>query len=356
MSDPTNSHSADPAAGHRTTRRQLLSASAAAGLAIAAGSDAPARAAAAPSRGPCRVSLTAGDDRADNAFRALQPFAKEVARSIGSRRVVVKPNNVLMDHQLAASDAKCLEGILEFLKSIGKLGNAVIAESAANGSTLEGFDNYGYPALSKKYGVKLVDLDAGESETHFVLDGKDLRPQPVRMAKLLMDPGSFILSAAKFKTHDRVVATLSLKNVVVAAPIKDLGFGWGRGKPGTRSDKATVHGGSHRATHYNLYSLAQKLAPHLALIDGYEGMEGNGPNYGSPVDHRVCVAGPDWLAADRVAAELMGVPFGHLRYLNYCADAGMGTADLTRMEILGEPIARHVKTYKLADNLAEQLA
>ena len=51
-----------------------------------------------------------------------------------------------------------LEGILEFLHSIGKT-NIVIAESPANGSAMDGFANYGYDKLAAKYKVKLVNLD-----------------------------------------------------------------------------------------------------------------------------------------------------------------------------------------------------
>jgi len=91
------------------------------------------------------------------------------------------------------------------------------------------------------------------------------------------------------------------------------------------------------------------------LIDGYEGMEGNGPNSGTPVDHRVCVAGTDWLAADRVALELMGIDFNKIGYLTFCAQAGMGVADLSEIEITGEPISRHRKNYQLNDNIEKQL-
>jgi uncharacterized protein (DUF362 family) len=97
------------------------------------------------------------------------------------------------------------------------------------------------------------------------------------------------------------------------------------------------------------------LHPDLAVIDGFEGMEGNGPVGGTPVEHRVCVVSQDWLAADRVGVELMGIDFAKVGYLNYCAQAGLGEADLRRITILGEPIARHVRSYKLHDNLDQQL-
>jgi uncharacterized protein (DUF362 family) len=84
-------------------------------------------------------------------------------------------------------------------------------------------------------------------------------------------------------------------------------------------------------------------------------MEGEGPVSGTPVQHRVCVVSPDWLAADRVAVELMGIDFANVGYLNFCGQAGMGEADLGKVEILGPGIKDHVKPYKLAKNLDQQL-
>jgi len=340
-------------------RRGFLKTSLLGGLAAAGAARWPRSAAAdgqASAKPSTRVALTTGDDRADMAFRGLKTFEREVARAIGGRRVVVKPNNVAIDIQLSATHADCLEGILEFLKSIGKAGQAVIAESAAPGATLEGFANYGYPRVAAKYGVKLVDLDQEPHEVVYVFDQRDFRPHAVRMSRLLLDPGSFLISAARMKTHDQVVATLSLKNIVFGAAIKDPGVSSGkRGKPGAKSDKPIAHGGGFRGINYNLFALAQRMHPHLALIEGYDGMEGHGPTRGTKVDHRVCVVGTDWLAADRVAVELMGIDFAKVGYLNYCAQAGLGEGDLTKIEIVGEPIARHVKTYKLAPNIQDQL-
>ena len=345
---------------HLTNRRDFLRASLVSGLAaVGTGRFACLGQAAADAttvNPTSRVALFHGDDRADIAFRALQVHGPAVSRAIGNRRVVIKPNNVAIDKPLCATHAGCLEGILEFLKSIGKLNQAVIAESAANGPTLEGFENYHYTGLARRYSVRLIDLDEEEVEPVQVFDEKDYRPHEVRMSKMLLDPDTFIISAAKLKTHDLVVATLSLKNIILGAPVKDRGYGGGPGaKAGAKSDKPIVHGGGFRGLNYNLFDLSRRLHPHLAVIDGYDGMEGNGPTRGTPVEHRVCVASPDWLAADRVAVELMGIDFGKVGYLNYCAQAGLGEGDLQRIEVLGEPIASHVRRYKLANNIDQQL-
>jgi uncharacterized protein (DUF362 family) len=69
----------------------------------------------------------------------------------------------------------------------------------------------------------------------------------------------------------------------------------------------------------------------------------------------VCVVSPDWLAADRVAVELMGIDFKNVGYLNFCGQTKMGEADLDKIEIIGPAVKDHIKPYKLAKNLEKQL-
>jgi len=345
------------------TRRDLLRTTLLGGAALAAGRPGRALAAMAGTTRPIatpagersRVALTHGEDHADLVFQGLARLKDDIVRAIGDRPVVIKPNNVAVDRALSATPAEGLEGILEFLKSIGKAEDVVIAESAANGPTFEGYSNYGYEPLARKYGARLVDLDRGPVATVRVVDQNDMRPRPVRVAKLLLDRGHFLISATRLKTHDRVVATLSLKNVVVGAPVKSEDFRWGGSRPGAWTDKPLMHGNGFHGLHYNLYDMARLLRPDLAVLDGYQGMEGNGPVGGTPVEHRVAVAGLDWLAADRVGVELMGIDYARMGYLNYCAEAGLGQGDLDRIEVLGPRVADHARLYRLHDNIDRQL-
>lgn len=339
-----------------SNRRTFLKSALAGGMAAAWGIPAPGAAlgasASAAVPGNSRVALMTGGNRMENIFNALKPFSEEIKKAVGDRPVVIKPNNVSIDLPLSASHADCLAGILEFLKSIGRTGKICIAESAANGPTLEGFQNYGYFDLKKKYTVDFVDLDDQPVDTVYTLSDEDFHPHAVRMSRLLLDPETFVISAAVMKTHDLVVATLSLKNIVFGAPIKDK---VSRGGRDGRSDKRINHGGGIKGVNYSLFTHAPRLGPGLAVIDGFEGMEGHGPTGGTAVDHKVAVASLDWLAADRTAVELMGIDFADIGYLNYCAQAGLGQADLSKIEIIGERVQDHVKKYKLADNIQEQM-
>jgi len=50
------------------------------------------------------------------------------------------------------------------------------------------------------------------------------------------------------------------------------------------------------------------------LGDSAPSTQGNGPGGGALVEHRVCVVSPDWLAADRVAVELMGIDYAKVSH------------------------------------------
>ena len=138
------------------------------------------------------------------------------------------------------------------------------------------------------------------------------------------------------KTHDCVVATLSLKNVAMGAPVK-LASG---------NEKEHVHQGL-QATNLNVFLLAQHVRPHLSVIDGFEAMEGNGPTGGSPVPTRVAIASCDFLAADCTALAVMDIPLAKVRYLSHCAAAGLGCADLTRVRLVGASLATCRRHFRL---------
>jgi uncharacterized protein (DUF362 family) len=123
----------------------------------------------------------------------------------------------------------------------------------------------------------------------YVFDERDFRPNPVRVSRAILSPDSYIISITGMKTHDRSVVILSLKNIVFGAPIKDPVYTCSNFNPDIKNDKPVVHGSGFRGINYNLYALASTLHPHPAVIDRLQGMEGNGPIDGTPVNHGVCV-------------------------------------------------------------------
>jgi uncharacterized protein (DUF362 family) len=302
--------------------------------------------------GSSKVAVAHGEDRRQNVRAALETIDAEIRFGLrGKKSVLIKPNNVSTTNQLAATHLDALEGILDYLEPRFH-GPVVIAESSA-GDTLEGFEHFGYNRLASErraQKLSLVDLNReGKYGTVEVLDA-DLHITPVRLAARVLDPEVFVISSAMLKTHNTVVATMSVKNMVLGSPLHSAPGG------GFWSDKRKYHVGI-RQTHYNMLVTAQKLQPHwgLAVIDGYEGMEGDGPGNGTPVESHVAIASTDFIAADRVGLELMGINPDWVGYLAYCGQAGLGQYDLTKIQVEGASVGELAKKYKLHPQIQKEL-
>jgi uncharacterized protein (DUF362 family) len=300
-----------------------------------------------------RVSLIRGEDRRKNVYASLKAIDDQILPVLKRKKyVVIKPNNVSTVRQLAASHADSLRAIVDYISERFK-GPIVIAESSA-GETMKGFENFGYVKLPGEYQrrkIDLVDLNKeAKYETIQVLDA-DLHPTPVRLAARLLDPDAFVISAGVLKTHNVVVATLGIKNMTLGAPLHQA-----PGETTRWNDKRKYHGGV-RQTHYDIMLTAQRMAQnwHLNVIDGYEGMEGNGPSQGTPVPSRVAIASTDFVAADRIGVDCMGVNPGHPGYLLYCWQMGLGQYDPKMIDVVGETVASVKKEYKQHGDIEQQL-
>jgi uncharacterized protein (DUF362 family) len=259
---------------------------------------------------------------------------------------------VSTNNQLASTHAEALHGILDFLEPRFK-GPVMIAESSA-GYTTEGFDNFGYHKVAdehKLFPVSLVDLnEEGKYVTHAILNG-DLHMVPVRLAARLADPDAYIICAAILKTHNTVIATLSLKNMCLGAPLHSA-----RKETKRWNDKRLYHGGV-RQTHVDIALTAQKLQPFwgATVLDGWEGMEGNGPASGTLAPSRIAIASTDYVAADRVGMETMGINSEWVAYLGFCAQSGLGQDNLEKIQIRGPKLSDVTKKYKMHNDLEREL-
>jgi uncharacterized protein (DUF362 family) len=294
-----------------------------------------------------KVSLIKGNDRREIIYQALKSIEDEVLASIGDKKkILVKPNFVSTTRELAATHPDAVRGILDFLKPRYKH-EIVVGESAAGrGGTFEGYQNFGYMPLEKEYGIKLVDLNKEPWVYRYVF-GSGHKPIPIRIISTFLDPGTYIISAAKLKTHDRVVTTLSLKNILLGAPLNDY----------AKNDKGLTHTEYNftpqAVLHFNMFHLAQEIWPDLGVIDGFVGMEGNGPVSGTPVDARVALASLDPLAMDTLATKLMGFDPAKIMYLTSMAEAGMGQGDLAKVQVLGTPVDQCQYKFKANEKLIE---
>lgn len=280
-----------------------------------------------------KVALVKGDDRKANIRQALELVADDI--DLKGRRPVIKVNFVSTYNPLCATHPDAVRAVVEFLKDRGEK-DIVVAEGATIGTSSRGFREYGYQGLTKEYDVELIDLNEPDSFKVVYVIHPDMKPHPVKLAQTMVDRNNYVISVTRIKTHLQVGVTLTAKNVIMGSIVI--------------MDKVRMHPSEagNRVLDYNLFNVMQHLHIDLGVLDGFEGMEGNGPVNGEPVDHRVALAGTDYVAVDRVGTEVMGVDFDNVRYLNYLWDWGFGEGDLSKIEVIGETIGSCRNQYKMS--------
>ncbi|MFC1574175.1 DUF362 domain-containing protein [Candidatus Latescibacterota bacterium] len=308
--------------------------------------------------GKSDVSFMTGTDRRELAYQSLKPFQKDIEKAIGDKQVVIKANAGLAkpEYFKNSTHADHLRGVLDFLKEIHDR-EVIITEGCAGTklSAFVGFENYGYLPLEKEYNTKLVDANDTPYTLRWIRAAKH-HPQAINIIDMFSDPNVYLISAARMKTHNAVVGTYSLKNVVMGSPVCHY-----RKKGAAQvNEKSKMHGGpgnsGGRELSYNLFLLAKLgVRPDLSVIDGVEAIEGNGPWSGEIVEHGVAVTSTDFVAADRLCSDLMGIDPNHMKYLEWCADVGMGNFDMSNIRVNGPDYRNHVIKYKLHKNIDWQI-
>jgi uncharacterized protein (DUF362 family) len=297
------------------------------------------------------VAFTTGTDRHEMLFEVIKPFENEIKAGLKKKQLVIKPNMVVTNKELCATHKDAIRALLDYLKPIYK-GQVIIAESSSSVNSSDGFKNYGYTDLEKDYNIKFVDLNStGPGKPYYIID-RDLHLDRIEVADIFANPDYYVISLCRPKTHNSVVMTGGIKNIIMAAPLNPGAVNGG--KP--ISYKRNMHSGGPRWLHYNMFLLMQSIRPDFTIIDGVEGMEGNGPIAGTPVDHRIALAGPDAVAVDSMCARLMNVPLENIGYINYCAAAGIGNMDRDKIDIIGSKDPdKSIITYQMGSNIDRQL-
>ena len=199
---------------------------------------------------PSNVSLIKGSDERDNTFKALKNIEDEIMTSLErKKRILIKPNFVVVNNPLCATGVNTVRGILDFIKPRFKgpieIGESTITGSKGgfnmgSGTTFSGFKNYDYLQLKKEYGVTLTDLNLGPTIKHFIFNSSGNKPQPIRIIAKYLDRDQYLISAGKMKTHNCVLVTLSLKNILMGAPVNDYK---------SQNDKMLMHSWDFRKLH-----------------------------------------------------------------------------------------------------------
>jgi len=308
------------------------------------------------------VALVKGDDRRQNILASLETIEDRIRLG---QRIVVKPNMVSVAKPLSATHAQALDAVLQFIRERTSR-QITVAEGSAIYDSMKGFQAYGLAEVAQRYGARLIDLNRDQWVNVEVVD-RDLQPMTLRFARTVAESDCRI-SLTPMKTHDAVIVTLSLKNLVMGSLLsKSMGnldkllhslshwvrprdalyprrFGWVV-RYILRSNKIAMHQ-TYPTMNYNLFLIAKTYPVHLAILDGFIGMEGWGPTLGKPVDLHLAVASTDFIAADSIGARIMGFDPEEVGYLHHAIAAGLGEGSLERIRILGERLEDCIRPFE----------
>lgn len=264
-----------------------------------------------------RVAIVKGEDAVDATVRALGAIRSEVERVLsGNKPVLIKPNYINSKHPSTGitTDSRIIEGIVKFLKE-EKINAIVIGEGSGFADTFQAFKVAGVDKVAERWNVRLVDLN--KDEFIEVAPPNPLSLKKLRVAKTALE--STIISVPKLKPHRIAGVTLSLKNMM-----------------GALASKGSMHTGNLSK---NIVDLASILRPSISVVDGIIAGEGHETS-GTPVKMNLVIAGTDPVAADAVGAAVMGISPTDVRHLVLAEKQGLGTCNLEKITVLGEPIEK----------------
>lgn len=176
------------------------------------------------------------------------------------------------------------------------------------------YSNSGIESEVKDAGGKLV---SGASESYYqeidIPKGKRLTDAKVH--ELILDSDVFI-NVPILKSHGGATLTMGMKNM--------MGIVWDRGY-WHRND-----------LHQCIADYATLRQPDLNVIDAYWVMKRNGPRGVSKADvvtMKSQIISTDIVTADAAATKLFGLDPNNIDYITYAEQMGVGTMDLTKLNI-----------------------
>ncbi len=247
---------------------------------------------------------------------------------LGGTGAFVKPGEkiVLKPNVLIGSDPdKAVTTHPSLFKSVGLLfqkAGAVIqyGDSPSFGSCESNMRRSGLKQVGDEAGFQVADFDHGREISH----PKALLVKKFTLANGVLDSDG-VFSLPKLKTHGLTRFTGAVKNQFGCVP----GFLKGQ----FHAKLADPHVFSTMLVDINTF-----IRPRLYVMDGIEGMEGNGPRNGISRHLGVLLLSKDPIALDAVACKLINLNPEFVPTSKPGEKSGLGTYHYENIDILGELI------------------
>jgi uncharacterized protein (DUF362 family) len=239
--------------------------------------------------------------------------------------VVIKPNLCCIKppETGATTDVRVVEGIINYLRNeFGILDISIVESDGTQVLADIAFRLLGYEKLSKKLGVKLLNL----SKVPFLVKKF---PENALLKEIqvpcVFENADFFISVPKIKTHMDCVFTCVMKNQFGCNPVP-------------RKEKY------HKRLDDAIVDLNIAFRPNLIVVDGIVAMEGcRGPTAGLPARMNTLIFGTNPVSVDHFVARVMGFNPCNISYLIQAEKRGLGNAGYTTVGVDIKEIERKFK-------------
>lgn len=240
-------------------------------------------------------------------------------------RVLIKPNTVNPSRSGSGmvTDARVVEAVAELVMAQNPK-NIVIGEGSSVGYDFPGREDSlhcmkvaGVAQVAEKLKLDIVDLN--QDERIEVTSPEAYVMESFSIARTAFE-ADIIISLPVLKTHVRTGITCGLKNMKGVLPSDEK--------------KRTHQCGLDRG----IVDLNRIVKPHLTVVDGIVGLQGTHKKETDRVPLGIVLAGDDVVAVDAVCAKVARFDPLEILHVQLAAEAGLGIADMSRIEIRGESV------------------
>ena len=268
------------------------------------------------------VAVVKGKRGHEPVFKALDLIDYKKALS-GYDRVLIKVNFITEKtwDTGATTDPIVVEAILKKLENL-PVKVYVVESDATITNADKAFERTGMKDMCSRNGVEWLNLRYVKDKVKLAVPNGEVL-ESITVPRLVTE--SAVISAAKLKTHLNTGVTLGMKNMFGLLPEKFKGKYHLKGISKVVVDINTV------------------LKPALTVIDGFIGMEGEGPINGKPVEMDLIIAGTDVVATDATACRIMGINPFKIKHIRKAYEKGLGKSEA---RIVGEPLEAVRRAFK----------
>ena len=275
-----------------------------------------------------KLAIVKGDNRIKNLNKVLSLMDNAIDKLIkkkASGSLFIKVNAIDTNFPLAVTRPEAAETVIKFFYD--KFDRIIVGDNSFVFKKYMDSNIYSHlPKIFEK--VELSDLtNFGSKEIEFYqLNGKTVLGSISTLPKKM-----FSISLSLPKTHDTFVFTGCSKNGMGCVLTK---------RPYVHAlelnerliVKKVIR--SNSVNRINLVNVIKASYPDISILDGFLGMEGNGPMFGTEIPLGIAMCSHDSIALDSVMANLTGL--GYVPYLPLCQKKGLGTMNVEEVEILKE--------------------